>query len=78
MYHQLGSGGVEEKNKKERKKKRKRQAHTFSFVLSTLYPDIMAATKGNVGAVENMTALPKFITVSRMLLLPRMIAKGMC
>lgn len=47
-------------------------------MLSTLYPDIMAATKGNVGAVENMTALPKFITVSRMLLLPRMIAKGMC
>lgn len=53
-------------------------AHTFSFVLSTLYPDVMAATKGNVGAVENMTALPKFITVSRMLLLPRMIAKGTC
>ena len=45
---------------------------------STLYPDIMAATKGNVGAVENMTALPKLITVFRMLLLPSIIAKGTC
>lgn len=45
-------------------------------MLSVLYPDIMAATKGNVGAVENITALEKFITESRMLLLPRMIAKG--
>lgn len=47
-------------------------------MLRTLYPDLMAATKGNVGAVENMTVLPKFITVSRMVLLPRMIAKGTC
>lgn len=52
------------------------QRLTFSFVLSTLYPDVMAATKGKVGAVENMIALPKFMTVSRTLLLPRMIATG--
>jgi hypothetical protein len=60
------------------KEKGKERCRTFSFVLSTLYPDIMAATKGNVGAVENIIALPKFITESRMLLLPRMIAKGKC
>lgn len=50
--------------------------HTLSLVPSTLYPDLMAAMKVKVGAVENMTAREKFITVSRMLLFPRMIAKG--
>lgn len=53
---------------------KREKGHTFSIVASTLYPDMMAATKGNVGAVENMTARPKLITVSRMLLLPRMMA----
>jgi hypothetical protein len=52
-----------------------RIAHTSCFVRSTLYPVLMAATKWNVGAVENMTALEKFMTVSRMILLPRMIAR---
>lgn len=52
--------------------------HTSCFVRSTLYPVLMAATKWNVGAVENMTALEKFMTVSRIILLPRMIAKGAC
>jgi hypothetical protein len=54
------------------------EAHTICFVLSTLYPDLTAATKGKVGAVENMTALPKLMTVSRTILLPRMIAEEMC
>jgi hypothetical protein len=55
-----------------------KKTHTISFVLSTLYPDLTAATNGNVGAVENMTALPKFVIVSRISLLPRMIAEGTC
>lgn len=63
----------------ERGGEAKERYRTSSFVLSTLYPDMMAATKGNVGAVENMIPLPKFITVSRIVLLPRMIAKkGKC